>query len=79
VAKQTTKKVTPPKLQKQPSGMMPPRPIHSKEREVYELNNDEDFSPSHNAKTSTIFHLSYILFPSYKLIFAMASIGMFLF
>ncbi len=79
VVEQTTKRVTPPKLQKQPSGMLPPRPIHSKEREVYELNNDEDFSPGHNAKTSTIFHLSYILFISYKLIFAMVSIGMFLF
>ncbi len=62
----TTKRVAPPKLQKQPSSMPPPRPIHPKEREVYELSNDEDFLSSHNAKACIISHLSYILFFGYK-------------
>jgi hypothetical protein len=79
VAEQTTKKVAPPKLQKQPYGRPPPRSIHPKEREVYELNSNEDFLSSCNAKAGTIFHISYILFFSYKLTFTTASIGMFLF
>ncbi len=79
MAKQTTKRVAPPKLQKQPYGMPPPRPIHPKEREVYELNSDKDFSLGCNAKANAIFHLFYILFHGCKLTFVMASIGMFLF
>jgi len=55
--KQTKKRATPPKLQKQPYGMPPPRPIHPKERAVYELSNDEIFSLGRNVKTSIIFHL----------------------
>jgi hypothetical protein len=59
--------------------MPPPRPIRPKEREVYELSSDEDFLSSCSVKACTILHLSYILFPSYKLTFAMASIRMFFF
>jgi hypothetical protein len=59
--------------------MSPPRFIHPKEKNVYELNSDEDLFLGRSAKVSTIFHLCYILFPSWKLTFAMASIGMFLF
>jgi len=35
--------------------MPPPRPIHPKEREVYELNSDEDFLLGHNAKVVQFF------------------------
>jgi hypothetical protein len=79
VAEQTTKRATPPKPQKQPFGMLPPRPIHPKEKKVYELCSDEGFSSSRSVKVGTIFHLSYILFLGCKLTFAMTSIGMFFF
>ncbi len=59
--------------------MPPPGPIHPKEREVYELSSDENFSLGHSAKTNIILHLFYILFDGYKLTFAMANINMFLF
>lgn len=59
--------------------MPPPRPIHPKETEVYELSSDENFSSGHNVKVGTIFHLCYILFLGWKLTFAMATIHMFLF
>jgi hypothetical protein len=62
VAKQTTKRVAPPKLRKQPFGMLPPRPIHPKKRKLYELNNDENFLLGCNAKASTIFHLPTFYF-----------------
>ncbi len=35
------KRVAPPKLQKQPFGMWLPRPIHPKERKVYELSSND--------------------------------------
>jgi hypothetical protein len=57
--------------------MLPPRPKHPKEKEVYDLSNDEKFSSDRNVKASTILHLSYILFLGWKLTFAMATIGMF--
>jgi hypothetical protein len=57
--------------------MPPPRPIHPKERKVYELSNDEKFSLGRSAKIGIIFNLSCILFLGCKLTFAMASIGTF--
>jgi hypothetical protein len=57
--------------------MSPLRPIHLKEKDVYELSSDEDFLLSHTVKASIIFHLSYILFHGCKLTFAMVGIGMF--
>jgi len=62
VAKQTTKRVAPPKLQKQPFGMLHPRPIQQKEKKLYELNNDENFLLGCSAKASTIFHLPTFYF-----------------
>jgi hypothetical protein len=59
--------------------MLALRPIRPKEKEVYELSTNENFSLGCNVKASIILHLSYILFPSWKLTFAMATIGMFLF
>jgi hypothetical protein len=43
--------------------MPPPRPIHPKEKEVYELSSDEKISSGRNVKASRILRLSYILFP----------------
>ncbi len=68
------KRAAPPKLQKQPYGMPPPRPIYPKEREIYELNNNEDFLSGRSAKAGIIFHLFYIWFPSCKSMFALTSI-----
>jgi hypothetical protein len=62
MAKQTTKRVAPPKLQKQSFGMLPPRPIHPKERELYELNNDENFLLDCSVEANTIFHLPTFYF-----------------
>jgi hypothetical protein len=44
VAKHSTKRATLIKNQKQPMGMPPTRPLLPKEKEVYELNINEDFS-----------------------------------
>jgi hypothetical protein len=54
VIKHSAKRITPPKNQKQPMGMPPTRPIPPKEKEIYELSNDEDFSSIRIAKTSKL-------------------------
>jgi hypothetical protein len=47
-------RTTPPKNHKQPMGMPLARPIFPKEKEIYQLNNDEDFSFVKIAKTSNL-------------------------
>jgi hypothetical protein len=45
-------------------GMPPVRPIFFKEKEIYELRNDEDFSSIKTAKTSKLgvyFHFSILV------------------
>jgi len=54
----------PPKNQKQPMGMPPARPIPLKEKETYELNNNEDFSFVKTVKIGKLamyFHFLFIL------------------